>query len=149
MVQILTVVIYNPVYRQIMQLLKEDTTIESVGLSFGIHEKDKIIIGNFVSVTNLDNSAVSFSLDYEVLYKEIQIHEEKGEMLVGIFHSHPKGASLYPSQKDHYFMRYWPYPYLWLIGCIRGEESAPKLAIFTLLNKKIIEIPYLVVNSTE
>lgn len=148
MVQIKTVVIYTPVYRRIIQILKEDPKIESVGLSFGIYEEDKIIIRNFVSVANLDNSTVSFSLDYEVLYKEIQYHEEKEEVLVGIFHSHPEEARLYPSQKDHHFMRYWPYPYLWLIGTIGGGEFAPRLAIFTLLNEKIIEIPYLIVNTT-
>ncbi|UCG89956.1 MAG: Mov34/MPN/PAD-1 family protein [Candidatus Heimdallarchaeota archaeon] len=146
--QIQTVVIFTPAYNQIMQVLKENPTIESVGLSFGIHEEDKIIIENFVSVKNLDDSPFSFSLDYEVLYKEIQYHEEKGEVLVGIFHSHPDGARLYPSLKDLNFMRYWPYPYLWLIGNIGNEEQDPKLAIFALLDEKIIEIPYLIVNTT-
>ncbi|MFX1285188.1 MAG: Mov34/MPN/PAD-1 family protein [Promethearchaeota archaeon] len=146
--QIQTVVIYSPVFRRIKQILKENPIIESVGLCFGIYEESRGVIRNFVSMINLDDSAISFSLDYEVLYKEIQNHEEKGEVFVGIFHSHPEEASLYPSRKDHHFMRYWPYPYLWLIGSIRKDEYDPKLAIFSLLNETIIEIPYLIVNIT-
>lgn len=137
----MTVVLASAVYRQIMQLLAENSKIEIVGLGFGVHEEHEIKVRNFISVTNLDNSAVSFSLDYEVLFKEIKNHEKKGELLVGIFHSHPEGTSLYPSQKDLHFMSYWPYPYLWLIG---GGGSHPRLAIFTFLNEKIIKTPFFV-----
>ncbi|MFX0014619.1 MAG: Mov34/MPN/PAD-1 family protein [Promethearchaeota archaeon] len=135
------------VYREIMHLLSENPKNEIVGLGFGTFENNQIRITNFVLMKNLDNSEITFSVDYEVLYKEIQIHEEKGEILVGIFHSHPKGASLYPSQRDQYFMCFWPYPYLWLIGSNRGEGSTPKLAIFTLLNEKIMEIPFLIMEN--
>jgi len=62
MVQIKTVVIYNPVYCRIMQILKEDPKIESVGLSFGIYEEDKIIIRNFVSVANLEKRSSFYAL---------------------------------------------------------------------------------------
>lgn len=144
MVQIQTVVISNPVYRQVMHLLKGNPKIEIIGLCFGIAEKSKIKLRNFVPMVNLDNSAVSFSLDYEVLYREIQRHEKKDKILVGIFHSHPEGAKLYPSRKDQHFMRYWPYPYLWLIGNSGIGESNPELAIYALLNEKIIEITYLI-----
>ena len=41
-------------------------------------------------------------------------------------------------------MRYWPYPYLWLIGNSGIGESNPELAIYALLNEKIIEITYLI-----
>ncbi len=127
-----------------MHLLKEDPKIEVVGLCFEIHYESEIRVKNLVTMTNLDNSAVSFSLDYEVLFREIQLHEKKGERLVGIFHSHPGGARIYPSHRDLHFMRYWPYPYLWLIGNSGIGESNPELAIYTLLNEKIIEIPYLI-----
>ena len=80
-----TVVLYSPVYRQVMQLIEENPKIETVGLSFGEYEESKIKIKHFIPMTNLDNSAVSFSLDYEILYQEIQNHEKKGEILVGLF----------------------------------------------------------------
>lgn len=138
------VVLYKSVYHQIMSLLAENPKIEDVGLCFGIHDKSKIEIRSFISMVNLDNSAISFSLDYGVLYREIQRHEEKKEILVGIFHSHPEGAKLYPSQKDLHYMRFWAYPYLWLIGGCGGEEADSKLEIFSLMKKKIIEIPFLI-----
>lgn len=139
-------VLFETVYHQIMRLLAANPKIEVVGLCFGFHDKERIELRSFVSMANLDNSATSFSLGYEELFREIQRHEEKSEMLVGIFHSHPEGEKLYPSQKDLYFMQYWPYPYLWLIGGCRGEGTNSQLAIFSLLNKKIIEIPYLIMS---
>ncbi len=125
-----------------MQIIEENSEIESVGVGFGTYEDSLIMIKNFIRMANLDNSAVSFSLDYEILYQEIQNHEKKGEILVGIFHSHPKSAKLYPSEKDQHFMRYWPYPYLWIIG--GKEESNPKLVIFSLLDEKMVVLPFLI-----
>ncbi|MFX0123780.1 MAG: Mov34/MPN/PAD-1 family protein [Candidatus Hodarchaeota archaeon] len=140
------VVLFETVYNQIVHLLEENPTIEVVGLCFGIYDKNRVKIRSFVQMVNLDNSATSFSLDYEVLYREIQHHEKKKENFVGIFHSHPQGAKLYPSQKDLYFMHYWPYPYLWVIGSSREEGTGSQVAIFSLLDKKIVEIPYLIMN---
>lgn len=137
-----TVVLSYPVYRRVMQIIEENPKNESVGVCFGAIEDSRIIINHFTRMANLDNSAVSFSLDYEILYHEIQNYEKKGELLVGIFHTHPEGSKLYPSEKDRYFMKYWPSPYLWLIGGI--EESNPKLLIYTLLNEKIIQLSFLI-----
>ncbi|UCG03533.1 MAG: Mov34/MPN/PAD-1 family protein [Candidatus Heimdallarchaeota archaeon] len=135
------------VYNQIMRLLAKNPKIEVVGLCFGIRCHEKIELKSFVSLVNLDNSSTSFSLDYEAMYQEIQCHEERDEILVGIFHSHPKGTKVYPSQKDLYYMRYWPHPYLWLIGGCGEEETDSLLSIFSLLNEKIVEIPYSILNA--
>ncbi len=88
---------------------------------------------------NLDQSPVSFSLDYEVMFSLIREQEEIGNYLVGFFHSHPAGSTLYPSMKDRYFMRNWPYPYLWLIG---GSGSELALFIFAFMKEKILSLPY-------
>jgi proteasome lid subunit RPN8/RPN11 len=145
MVQILDVLICNTIYDQLMRVVKEAPKIEIVGLCFGLQNESKIRVKHLVIMTNLDNSPVSFSLDYELLFKEIQIHEQKGESLVGIFHSHPRGAKIYPSDRDIHFMGYWPHPYIWLIG--GGDQSNPKLKIFSLLKEEIIEIRYSIVNT--
>jgi len=137
-------VLFEAVYHQIMALLAKKLKIEVVGLCFGNHIKERTELRSFVTTPNLDNSAISFSLDYEVMYREIQRHEEKREILVGIFHSHPIGEKLYPSQKDYYFMRYWPDPFLWLIGGCEREGTDSQLEIFSLLDKKIINIPYII-----
>ena len=136
-------VIFDKVYNQIMLLLVKKPRIEVVGLCFGHQDEERIEIRSFKQIENLDNSATSFSLDYEIMYKEIQYYEEMKESLVGIFHSHPQGVKLYPSQKDLYYMQYWPYPYLWLIGGCEGEKLDSQLLIFSLLEGEIIEIPYM------
>ncbi|MFW9906540.1 MAG: Mov34/MPN/PAD-1 family protein [Candidatus Thorarchaeota archaeon] len=135
-------VIFETVYNQIMLLLAKKWKVEVVGLCFGHRDEDRIEIRSFKQMDNLDNSATSFSLDYEIMYKEIQNYEKKKELLVGIFHSHPEGAKLYPSQKDLHYMHYWPYPYIWLIGGYEGEKLDSQLLIFSLLEGEIIEIPY-------
>ncbi|MFX1504481.1 MAG: Mov34/MPN/PAD-1 family protein [Promethearchaeota archaeon] len=135
-------VIFETVYNQIMLLLAKKPRIEVVGLCFGHHDEERIEIRSFKQIENLDNSSTSFSLDYEIMYKEIQNHEKKKAILVGIFHSHPEGVKLYPSQKDLHYMQYWPYPYLWLIGGTEGGKLSSQLRIFSLLAGEIIEIPY-------
>ena len=140
------IIIFETVYNQIFLLLEKKPKVEAVGLCFGECDKKKITLRSFKQMVNLDNSATSFSLDYEVLYREIQHHEKKEEILVGIFHSHPEGEKLYPSQKDLKFMHYWPAPYLWLIGGCQGDSNNIQLEIFSLLDEVIIRIPYLVIN---
>lgn len=140
-------VLPETVYRQMMDLLAKKLNIEVVGLCFGNHLEERTELRSFVTTPNLDNSATSFSLNYEVMYKEIQYHEEKEEILVGIFHSHPEGEKLYPSQKDIYFMHYWPDPFLWLIGGYEGERTDSQLEIFSLVDEKIIRIPYIITRS--
>ena len=138
-------VLLETVYHQIMTLLTKKPKIEVVGLCFGIHSRGRTEVRSFVTTPNLDNSATSFSLDYEVLYEEIQQHEKKREMYVGIFHSHPIGGELYPSQKDLHYMHYWPYPYIWLIGGWKGEKMESQLVIFSLLDSKIVNIPFTII----
>jgi proteasome lid subunit RPN8/RPN11 len=134
-----SVVINKIAYRNISDLLLEESEIELVCLGFGFSNELKILITNFVCMRNLDESPISFSLDYEEMYKEIQNHEKEGKSLIGFFHSHPHESRLYPSQKDLHFMRNWPFPYLWLIG---SNNSKPNLLIFALVDEKIQRIPY-------
>jgi proteasome lid subunit RPN8/RPN11 len=136
-------VIFKSVYNQIKLLLAKKPRIEVVGLCFGHQDEKRIEIRSFKQLENLDNSATSFSLNYEIMYKEIQSHEKKKEILVGIFHSHPEGVKLYPSQKDLHYMHYWPYPYIWLIGGYGGDKLDSQLLIFSLFEGEIIEIPYM------
>jgi len=131
----------SSVFQQILSLIKSKSRVELVGLVFGIVHESQIIITDFVQMKNLDQSPISFSIDYEVMYKEIQNYERKRKTLVGFFHSHPDKTSPTPSNRDFYFMKNWPYPYLWLIG---GGESPQKLLIFSLINEKIRNMSYMV-----
>ncbi|MFX0183901.1 MAG: Mov34/MPN/PAD-1 family protein [Candidatus Hodarchaeota archaeon] len=133
------VVLNRIVYREIIDLLLKKPRIELVGLGFGFSDESQIILTNFVPMQNLDNSPISFSLDYEVMYKEIQNYEREGKSLIAFFHSHPQNAELYPSNKDLHFMRNWPFPYLWIIG---RNNSQPELIIYALIDEKIHKIPF-------
>ncbi len=135
----LMLLLHSSVYKQILKITAESTMIERVGLGFGIQDKTIIEMRNFVLMDNLDNSQYSFSLDYEILLKKIQIHEKKGAKLLGFFHTHPEKASVYPSEKDLYYMNFWPYPYIWMIG---GIKEFPELRIFSLFQGKIVQIPF-------
>lgn len=140
-------VIMNPlVFQQIMSLLKSKSRVELVGIVFGIINESKIEITDFIQMKNLDQSPISFSIDYEVMYQEIQYYERSRKSLVGFFHSHPHRTSPTPSNKDYYFMKNWPYPYLWLIG---GGEFPQKLLIFSLINEEIHNFSYTVTDEND
>jgi len=132
-------VLESHVYSQIQNLIAESIKMERVGLGFGSYNESVIKMNKFIPMENLDKSETSFSLDYEKMLKEIQIHEQNGLILLGFFHTHPKNATSYPSKKDCYYMRYWPYPYIWMIA---SAAKTPLLRIFSLYRDKIIEIQY-------
>ena len=129
----------SQLYNQIRRLITKSTQIEQVGLIFGSFQDSTIKPKEIVPMNNLDNSRTSFSLDYEVMLEEIQFHEDQDLLLLGFFHTHIGNASIYPSKKDRFYMRYWPYPYIWMIA---STAKTPLLKIFSHYNDKIIEIPY-------
>jgi proteasome lid subunit RPN8/RPN11 len=127
------------VHDQIFTLINKTSKIELIGIGFGDRTSSLITMNKFVQLENLDQSQISFSLDYEVLLKEILYQEKKGRMFLGFFHTHPYPSEIYPSAKDCFFMKYWPYPYLWMIG--RRNKSSV-LRIFFLYQDEIMEISY-------
>ena len=134
-----TLVFTESVHHQIIDLINNASKIELIGIGFGNRDSPLITMNKFVQLENLDRSEYTFSLDYEVLLKEITNHEKEERILLGFFHTHPHSSRIYPSEKDRFFMKYWPYPYLWMIG---GRKKSPILRIFSLYENKIIEISY-------
>ena len=134
-----TLILKESVHHQIIDLIKNASKIELIGIGFGNRDPPLIMMNKFVHLENLDESEYSFSLDYEVLLKEITYHEKEGRLLLGFFHTHPHYSKIYPSEKDRFFMKYWPYPYLWMIG---GRKKSPILRAFSLYDDEIIEISY-------
>jgi proteasome lid subunit RPN8/RPN11 len=133
-----SVSIGKPCFQEILALLKEDQQIEIVGLGFGIWDtRNHGTISDFEPMLNVDNSPSRFSIDYEVFYQHILKYEKEGKELVGIFHSHPGHAQVAPSLQDIRFMRYWPFPYVWLIG---RAGSDPEVKAFALKDGKAIEL---------
>ncbi len=122
----------NSVYDEILNLLKVESRFERVGILFGASTGGRIRIESFVEMENLDSSARSFSIDYGKLVKEINRFQEKNKKLVGFFHSHPLGESTYPSEIDINYMKFWPSPYVWLIGA-----SPNKLDAYTIVDDRV------------
>ena len=61
--------------------------------------------GDFVnSVYRLKNAAVNPLIEYEAapedLFRAQKLMRERGENLIGIYHSHPRAAEPFPSQTD-------------------------------------------------
>ncbi|MFW9778772.1 MAG: M67 family metallopeptidase [Candidatus Heimdallarchaeota archaeon] len=135
--------IFSSCYQEIISLLKENQPIEVVGLVFGLWEpQNHVNVTDFQPMLNIDESPTRFSIDYEIFYQHIIKYEKEGRELVGIFHSHPENAQLAPSQQDIHYMKYWPYPYTWLIG---GDGPDPELKAFALRMGKVIELPIRVI----
>lgn len=134
-----TLVLTESVHHQIIDLINNASKIELIGIGFGNRDSPLITMNKFEHLENLDESEYSFSLDYEVLMKEITDNEKEGRIFLGFFHTHPHSSKIFPSEKDRFFMKYWPYPYLWMIG---GRKKSPILRIFSLYDDEIIEISY-------
>ena len=62
-------------------------------------------------VRNESMSTVRFSIDPMVMYKALKKSEEKGEMIIGVYHSHPTGPE--PSHLDVSYME--GTSYVWVI----------------------------------
>ncbi len=125
------------VYKNIILLLEKKSLIEQIGLCFGlVSEEGRVIIEEFAEIENTDASSSSFSLDYSVLIQQISFFQQRGKSFVALFHSHPSGHSLLPSKKDRQYMRFWPSPFVWLIGVF------PQILAFGFSQNKVYQIPY-------
>lgn len=124
---------------KLKELLRDYSEIEKIVLLFGHFNESSVNINNLTIMENLDQSSTSFSLDYEIMVKEIHFFEKKGHALIGIFHSHPSFSNTKPSKRDLLFMKNWPFPYVWVIG---KNKDPSKIQIYTLYEKQLYEIPF-------
>lgn len=86
--------------------------LEAVALLFGEVVESKVKVVRIELIKNAANSTTSFEVDPEVEYKLLVDAEDKGQDLVGIFHSHP--APPEPSARDRRNMKL--NPVVWLIA---------------------------------
>ena len=84
------------------------TPIEACGLLIG----KELTVERLVISPNLAASSNRFEIDPGLLLKESRVAREKGQKIIGHYHSHPNGSP-YPSAYD---LRMSFYPeWLWLI----------------------------------
>ena len=102
--------------------------------------------GNEVSkvytMSNADNSPVSYMMDPAEQFKVMKDMREKKLDMVGIFHSHPSSAA-YPSPKDMDLAFYDEAVYL-IVSLAKG---GPVVKGFTVREKEIHETGLIVGNS--
>jgi proteasome lid subunit RPN8/RPN11 len=87
--------------------------LEAVALLFGQVSQLAVIINHIELVQNeAASNRTSFSVNPEEQYRLLVEAEERGEDLIGIFHSHP--APPFPSSRDQQNMKL--NPVVWLIA---------------------------------
>ena len=91
---------------------EQSLPLEAAALLFGRVQDNDVVVNHVELVQNIAESKTSFSVDPEVEYKLLVEAEERGEDLVGIFHSHP--APPKPSSSDLRNMRL--NPVVWVIS---------------------------------
>jgi proteasome lid subunit RPN8/RPN11 len=91
---------------------EQSLPLEAAALLFGRVQDNDVFVSCIELVPNIANSKTSFSVDPETEYRLLVEAEERGEDLVGVFHSHP--APPKPSTSDLRNMRL--NPVVWLIS---------------------------------
>lgn len=84
---------------------------EACGLIVGRYDDSVTQATDVMPVRNQSMSAVRFSIDPLVMYKALKKSEEKGETIIGVYHSHPAGPE--PSHLDASYME--GTSYVWVI----------------------------------
>jgi proteasome lid subunit RPN8/RPN11 len=96
-------------YDAMMGFALENKTHEVIGIFFGNivnEDSTKVIVKSAVPMRVGGHVYAEFiDTDYEIMGAAIKKHEEKGESLIGWFHSHPFGNknSIYMSSTDRFF----------------------------------------------
>ena len=108
--------------------------LEACGILGGIIENKFYRVSTYYPMSNTEKSAVSFFMDPKEQISVFKTMREKGEELVGVFHSHPHSRA-YPSAKD-VSMAYYPEA---LYVILSLENKAPVLKAFSILEGIIKE----------
>jgi proteasome lid subunit RPN8/RPN11 len=100
---------------QTLRFMKEDCMLrkpeEACGLIVGRFDDSAAYATDVMPVRNESMSTMRFSIDPLVMYKALKKSEERGETIIGVYHSHPAGPE--PSHLDVSYME--GTSYVWVI----------------------------------
>jgi proteasome lid subunit RPN8/RPN11 len=113
---------------------EEGLPLESVALLFGYVKESEIVVTRLEFLENVALSTTSFAADPEREYQLLVDAEERGEELVGIFHSHP--APPRPSFRDLQNMRL--NPVVWAIAS--KSTGSWETRAYLLEDENLIEV---------
>lgn len=120
---------------QLHRHAEEALPLESVALLFGNVRKLEVVVTRLEFLENVAASTTSFAVDPEREYHLLVDAEERGEELVGIFHSHP--APSRPSSRDLRNMRL--NPVVWAIAS--KSTGSWETRAFLLEGENLVEVP--------
>lgn len=123
---------------------EEVLPLEAVALLLGTFTEDELKVSQVECLENVSKSrTTSFAVDPETQYRVLVEAEERGEEMIGIFHSHPAPPS--PSSRDRENMRL--NPVVWLIASkMTGEWES---RAFLLSHEKIVEIQMVIIDAPD
>jgi proteasome lid subunit RPN8/RPN11 len=110
-----TLVISEQSIRFIMEDCMLRSPEEACGLIAGRFEDTMALATDVMPVRNESMSTVRFSIDPMMMYKALVKLEEKGETIIGVYHSHPSGPR--PSHIDLRYMEGTSYVWVIVEGC--------------------------------
>jgi [CysO sulfur-carrier protein]-S-L-cysteine hydrolase len=85
---------------------------------------------------NAEASPLRYSLDAQDQFRIMKEMEERGEELIGIYHSHT-GSPAYPSQTDVNLAEFWPDPVYVIVSLEEPEE--PSIRAFWIREGQVDE----------
>ena len=119
MIDVDVIVIPKKLFDKLVSHAKEARPFESVSIIAGKVD-GKIATAEFVfTPENIEKSTVSFTVDPIILLDIYTEVENKGKVIIGIFHTHP--APPKPSSTDINYMEV--NPYVWLISSTANPEK--------------------------
>jgi proteasome lid subunit RPN8/RPN11 len=102
--------------------------LEACGLLIGSHENGVIVVDHAIESANLagDQAADRFEVDPALLLRCQREARDRGQAVVGVYHSHPNGQAV-PSTLD--LSGAWQDQFVWLIAGIK-PDTPPALAAY-------------------
>ncbi|MEW9672152.1 M67 family metallopeptidase [Ammoniphilus sp. 3BR4] len=128
--------IEHNVWNEMIAHCQSERPLEACGLLSGSGGNAETIW----MMENVENSPTSFAMDMEQIRRVFQQIEEKGERLVGIYHSHPTAPPV-PSSRDIEFANYPETAYI-IVSLAKG---VPEIGIYRIIEKQVTPIPFHVV----
>jgi proteasome lid subunit RPN8/RPN11 len=126
-----TISLTPPQLEELIKIAKDSLPNECCAFLLGEHN-DNGKVAMILPMRNIDESAVSFSIDAVELLNAYNLADTKGMEVTAIFHSHPAKAS--PSRTDTKYMQI--NPVVWVIYSTTENE----IRAFVYENEDIKEI---------
>ncbi|WP_269083451.1 M67 family metallopeptidase [Brevibacillus reuszeri] len=123
----------RPIWEEMVRHCNEERPNEACGLLSGRNGRAETIW----RMENTEKSPVAFAMDTRQLQKVLQKMSLKGEVLVGIYHSHPTAPPI-PSREDIAFAYYPEAAYL----ILSLSANKPELCCYRILQKQAFRLPF-------